>query len=446
MSGLDERVTRVPEFDRFLTVKELYSRAYETAARHPGIARVEDVGRSSDGQPIPMVTIGNGPARVILVGCPHPNEPIGAMLVHFLLDELIENRALREGRTWYLLPCVDPDGTRLNESWFRGPMTVETYARHFYRPASEEQVEWTFPTTYKTFSWTTPLPETSALMTAFERSRPQFVYSLHNAGFGGVYYYVSRDVPAAVETLHAIPGHLGMPLSLGEPEVPWARQYAPAVFQMTSIKQAYDYYARVMDGDPADLITGGGSSIDYLESLGSPLMLLTEVPYFLCTEIADTTPIDRTRREVLLQGADRARAALAVLTEIVEGVRPAMTEDTRLWRAPSAFIKTLPKRIEAHAKWAAEAEETAVRATVAQQADELYVGTFYRVVVASMLRRAFDAQLRVGPSDAVQRARERLEAHLGRWIAEIEANLHYRFVGIRKLVQAQYAAMLAVMP
>ena len=96
-----------------------------------------------------MVRLGDGDERVLLHALPHPNEPIGATLVHFLLGELVTNEALRRGRSWFLLPCVDPDGTRLNEGWFAGPYTVRHYARHFYRPRSEEQVEWTFPIDYK---------------------------------------------------------------------------------------------------------------------------------------------------------------------------------------------------------------------------------------------------------------------------------------------------------
>jgi len=442
---MDERLVRVPEFNRFFTVDELYGCAGEVAARHPAVARVEVVGRSTDGCPIPLVTIGRGPKRVMLVACPHPNEPIGAMLVQFLMTELVTDATLRDGYTWCLMPCVDPDGTRLNEGWFDQPLTIASYARHFYRPRSEEQIEWTFPTTYKTFSWTTPLPETQALMAAFERTRPQLVYSLHNAGFGGVYYYVSDEVSSVVEAFHTIPGHLGMTLSLGEPEVPWAKQFAPAIFQTTSVRAAYDYYAQVMPGDPARFITGGGSSWDYLETLGSPFFFITEVPYFQCQEVADTTLLNATRREVLLEGAERARTILGVLGDLVAAIETDMTEDTRLWRASSAFIQVLPKSIEAKARWAADAPETAGPATVAQQADELYVSTFYRLLVASMLRRAIDMQLRARQSAAVERARDLLDTHLDEWIVDIDAHLHYYFAGIRRLVQVQYAALLVVL-
>src|SRR5690606_16050448 len=136
---LEAALGRVPDYDRFYTFEEMTARARSVAERHPSLASLETVGASTEGRPIEMVRIGDGPQRILLYALPHPNEPIGAMLVQFLLDELIGNEELRSGRSWYLLPCVDPDGTVLNEGWFTGPFTVRNYARHFYRPRSVEQ-------------------------------------------------------------------------------------------------------------------------------------------------------------------------------------------------------------------------------------------------------------------------------------------------------------------
>jgi hypothetical protein len=163
MIDIDTALKRVPEYERFYTLDEMLARTRATAENYPDLATLQIVGKSTDGLDIPMLRIGNGKTPILLFACPHPNEPIGAMLVQFLLDELISNATLREGRSWYLLPCVDPDGTRLNEGWFAGPYTIRNYARHFYRPRSAEQVEWTFPIHYKDLNFTASLPETKAL-------------------------------------------------------------------------------------------------------------------------------------------------------------------------------------------------------------------------------------------------------------------------------------------
>ena len=73
--------------------------------------------------------------------------------------------------------------------------------------------------------------------------------SLHNAGFGGVYYYLSRDEPALYPTFYDLPRWEDLPLRLGEPEVPYATEYAPAIFGMISTADAYDY----MEANGADM-------------------------------------------------------------------------------------------------------------------------------------------------------------------------------------------------
>lgn len=442
---IDAALSRVPGYQRFLTVDEMYAHAREVAEAHPELARFREVGSSTDGQRIPMVSIGAGPRSAVLFACPHPNEPIGAMLIQFLLDELIADEALRSGWTWHLLPCVDPDGVRLNEGWFGGPFTIRNYARHFYRPRSAEQVEWTFPLEYKTFSWQTPIAETRALMAAFQEARPDFVYSLHNAGFGGVFYYISRDVHQAYEALTSIPKRKGLFMSLGEPEMPWAEAFAPAVYRTPTAKDAYDYFERYAQGDPAEFINGGGSSFDFLQPLTAPLGLITELPYFQSPQISDSSPTRDTRRDVILQGIEKTREMFSSLAELLAETHDHMTEDTRFLRAVSSFTDAIPKTLDSKAQWARSADGMDELATVAQRVDELYVGTFYRVLVASMLTRAFDVQLAVKASPVVESAKGRLEGKLDAWIGEIEANLDYSAIAIRPLVQVQYGAMLAVL-
>lgn len=442
---LDAALERVPDYQRFEPVDTLFAHARAVAEAHPQLARYQEAGRSTDGEPIPMVSIGHGERSHLLYACPHPNEPIGAMLVRFLLDELIENEALREGATWHLLPCVDPDGTRLNEGWFAGPYTVRNYAKGFYRPRSEEQVEWTFPVQYKTLSWRTPIPETQALMRAFDQTRPSFVYSLHNAGFGGVYYYLSHDQPDAYDSLRRIPTERGLVMSLGEPEMPWVVEFAPAMYKMSTIREAYDYYETYGSGDPAAAITGGGSSLDYLQGIGAPGLLVTELPYFQSPQVSDTSPTDATRGQTILEGSERARGMFDVLAGLLRRTEGEMTQDSRFLRAVRTFTEMVPKSLEGKVRWAREAPGMDRPATVAQRADELHVGTFYRVLIASMLGRAFEQRLADGPAPAVAAAKAELDAQLDAWIDDIEGNLDYQPLPIRSLVQVQYGAMLALL-
>ena len=354
MTTLDAYLAQVPDSPRFYTVDELYSRARQVAQNHPDLATWREVGHSTDGEAIPMLSIGHGGKSALLYACPHPNEPIGAMLVDFLAHTLVRDEALRGEYTWHLLPCVDPDGTRLNEAWFAGPFTVRNYARHFYRPRGEEQVEWTFPVSYKRYRWDAPIPETQALMRAMQDTRPSFIYSLHNAGFGGVYYYLSHDLPAVYPDFYAIPDALGLFLARGEPEAPWAPQHAPAIFGMLGVPAAYDYYAEHTQTDPLDILHGGGSSKDYLDSIGlaDTVTLITELPYFQAPAVANRTELPLTRREVLLAGLDHDAHISEVLSALLARIEPEMTLDSRFWRASSGFIRYGRSRAGGRACWA----------------------------------------------------------------------------------------------
>jgi len=138
--------------------------------------------------------IGNGQKPALLFGFPHPNEPIGSMTLEYLSWRLTEDESLDKlDFTWYIVKCIDPDGTRLNEGWFKGPFTPLNYALNYYRPPGYQQIEWTFPINYKTLVWDKPIPETRALMRIIDNTKPRFMYSLHNSGFGGVYFYVSSQ-------------------------------------------------------------------------------------------------------------------------------------------------------------------------------------------------------------------------------------------------------------
>ncbi len=436
---------RVPPFERFYTVDELFAHAKAITEEHPRLASYQNVGVSTDGEPIPMVRIGDGEEHILLFACPHPNEPIGAMLVYFLLDELIADEGLRRGRSWFLLPCVDPDGTRLNEGWFAGPYTIQNYAEHFYRPRSEEQVEWTFPIDYKDLHFSTPMPETKALISAFEIAQPGLVYSLHNAGFGGVYYYISHDLKDAYEAFYKIPEERHLALSLGEPEMPWAVEFVPAVYKTSSIGEAYDYYETYGAQPPAELIQGGASSYDFLRGRGDPVMLIAELPYFQTQQIADQTPTKLTRRAVILAGVDESREMVAALTRLLERIKPEMFLDTRFYRTVCSFVEQMENSLESKRVWAEEAEGMDHIATAAQEVDERFIGSFYRLLIASMLRRALDAQIAVTPSELLKASRAELEALLTRWTAYLEDNLDYTAIPIKTLVEVQYGALLTVL-
>ncbi|CAF3494737.1 unnamed protein product [Rotaria sp. Silwood1] len=447
----DDIIDSVPDYTRFFTVDELFNHTRVAALQHPKLTRYQVVGYSRNAEAIPMLSIGNGSKSVLLYACPHPNEPIGSMLVDFLLDALFKHTELLMKYTWHLLPCVDPDGTRLNEGWFIGPLTIRHYAQYYYRPAVEEQVEWTFPITHKKYSWNQPPNETQALMNAIQLARPDFVYGLHNSGFGGMYYYISPLMSDIFPELERLPSLLGLFLATGEPETPWIIQFAPGIFRPISLRTAYDYYEKYTSSDPASIMSGGGTTFDYLEDIGlnNSIFFMAELPHFQSPAAANDTIIpNMTRRDILLLGLDKDDESSVILVNLLEHIQDIMTLESPFYRASRSLLSLYRTRATGLRQALINDNSTLIPATVASRVDALYISMFYKMLVASMFNRAILLQLSQSPSNAkiLYDAHIELESYLTNWINDIEQNLSYSPISIRKVVQAQLGAMLAVLP
>lgn len=432
----------VPEYDRFLTVDEMHTGLDRLAAAYPAVTRLRRVGTSRLGEPIRMLSIGSGSRQALLFGCPHPNEPIGGMLIHYWSERLCRDEALRTSLdyTWHVIPTVDPDGTRLNEGWFAGPFTPTNYARHFYRPAGFEQVEWTFPISYKQLYFDASLPETEMLMRVIDEVKPALMASLHNAGFSGVYYYVSHGDEAFFDQLHELPVWEGLPLQLGEAEVPWAQPLAPAIFPLLETSVAYDHIA-ANGGDPTREFAGT-SSFEYARPHGT-FSIVTEVAYFDDPRVNDETPTTENRRAANLARLDASLESRAVMTRYLDAVTPEL-------RAHTPFETTVRWWLGLHNDQAAERHWIETNpdmdrpATVAESFSNRVMPQFYRLCWQGLLVRMLEAEVAIGHgTPGIRRTLAEATETFERWGAQLEADLEFRTVPIRSLVSVQLGAILA---
>lgn len=164
--NIPDIISKIHDYQAFLTVDEMAAQGERLALRYPDVIIRTSVGTSRNGESLWCLKLGSGDKNALCFACPHPNEPIGALTLLTLAERLAEDELLLKetGMTWYLIPCIDPDGTRLNEGWFKGPFCLEQYIRGFFRPSGSRQVEWTFPFRYLDMWFDKPLPETRALM------------------------------------------------------------------------------------------------------------------------------------------------------------------------------------------------------------------------------------------------------------------------------------------
>ncbi len=218
---LDTRPARYP------TQAQAESAARRLALRHPDRCRLREGGRSRAGRPLLLLSVDRGPRAVLVVGGPHPNEPIGTAAAIRLAEVLLE-RPARPGLSWHLLLCLDPDGAALNAGWLDGPLTMRRHYEHFFRPAFEEQPE-LLPAPG---SGRPPMPESVALTGLIDELRPILQCSLHGVDFGGAFVQLTGPVPGLAERFARSAERAGIPLDVDSYDaIGWASP-APGTYLM----------------------------------------------------------------------------------------------------------------------------------------------------------------------------------------------------------------------
>jgi hypothetical protein len=101
---------------------DLVELARALEAKHSGGSlRLEEVGRSVQGRPIHLLTVGSGPRRILLWSQMHGDEPAATPALLDLADFLLSGRGGEQGRailetfTLLMVPMLNPDGTEVYE-------------------------------------------------------------------------------------------------------------------------------------------------------------------------------------------------------------------------------------------------------------------------------------------------------------------------------------------
>ncbi|WP_431877747.1 M14 family zinc carboxypeptidase [Amycolatopsis sacchari] len=438
-----DRISRlaaeVPPIAGFAGADALRTAIEEIARDHPDHTELRRIGSSRLGEPLWCLTVHGGPKHVVVVAAVHPNEPVGGLTSVHLAKLLTEDDGLREdlGCTWHIVPCVDPDGTRLNEPWFAPPLTFDSYGRAFYRPAPDEQVEWTFPFAYKGNFFDKVMPETVALMRLLDETKPMLLCALHNGEYGGVFYYLSDTTDELNRQLAALPESLGLPLHTGEGEAGFIEQIAPGVFRGFTAEEECDFMLE-LGLDPARR-TGGASSGAYAARYGTAY-LATEVPYWADARADDHTPLDISYAALLAERGKRTEETAKLLSGVLESVRPDLTVRSPFLRATEAFVPYLADAAESELA-RARLPENDRPAVVAEQFASTSGLQSARIRFGGMLLRALAAEIGIGNgTPAIRGGFARLDEIYRGWLAEAEMP---QPIPLAKLVGVQLGAILS---
>ncbi len=447
-----EVLSKIPDYKEFLTLEELDESSRRLALKYPDRVKLFEMGRTRDDHPLLCLKIGRGSKNALLFGCPHPNEPIGTMMLEFLTQELAQNDELLEALdyTWYVVKAWDADGLRLNEGWLKGPYTIYNYSRNFFRPAGHKQVDWTFPIDYKELHFNAPIPETQAMMSLIDAIRPHFIYSLHNAGFGGTYWYISRDIPAVYDAMRKASGDVEVPLNLGEPEAPYCELLSPAIYKSLGIRDEYDFMERYGIKNIPEIIKVGTCSENYARERHNSFTLLTELPYFTDPRIMDSSESTVTRREAITRKLDMSRKHNDFILSMMAKTRSFIDPENPFLLALDAFTEN---KSDESTRRMIEDPAFLRMATVAEEFDNLLISQFYKTLSFGMLIRMNEYELermaKTGEQNDDKKnllksvAAECEIAH-GELTGKLEKEIHYSVIPIKKLVYIQLACGLLV--
>ncbi len=439
-----DAMATVPDHTQFAGADELEAELVAIATEYPGVATRIRVGTSRLGDAIHALRIGSAERHALVFALPHPNEPVGGLTAVHLARQLCADPELLErlGLTFTIVACIDPDGLRLNEDWLAGPFTRTHYARHFYRPAGDQQIEWTFPIDYRTHYFDALLPETAGLVRLIDQLRPEFMVSLHNSELGGAYYYLSRPEAELYPVLQEIPPSVGLELDRGEPESPEIVRYADGIYAGMGIQALYDAMADT--GKDLSEIAGGDASSGYAARYGT-LTMLSEVPYWHHPACSDPTVTELLYSERLAQQSADLGELAALLGRILAAVEPVLAASASPFVSANRFFVPLLASVATSVAARAAEPDNARPATVAEVFSLNDTVLCFQLRYGGMLLRMVEGELAVGNTrrqirDAVSELRPAFES----WCAAADlVEREVTTLPIRSLVATQYGAILA---
>lgn len=442
----------IPDFQNFYTMDEFDASSRQLAVKYPDHVTLLDLGKTREGHSILCLKIGNGSKNALMFGCPHPNEPIGSMLLEYFADALASKSQIRSAFdfTWYLVKVWDVDGYRLNEGWLKGPFNLYQYSRNVFRPAGNAQVDWSFPVDHKKMHWTTPLPETEVMMHLIDEIEPVFTYSLHNSGFSGVYWYLTKEMETIYDSLRAVPEKFNIPVHVGEAEGPEIITFSKAVYSSEGgIRHIYDFMEELGEKNPENILKVGTTSSDYSQMKFNTVTLITELPYFYDERVGNSNLTNILRRNVALEKLDWNEKADQFLMDSIRSHGDLLQKDNPFMLAIKSFSSG---SYDASAKKAIETDPAYnVKASVAEVFDNLLTSKFYKLLSFGMLVRMYEYELNqfeqkqytkesIQKKEFVLRLKKALiqadDKHK-QLCEDLERELHYKVIPIKTLVAIQ---------
>jgi len=280
---------------KLLTINDFLTGLYDMV-RHLKIdTDVLAIGTSRSGNVIEALKILHMPQRALFLGFPHPNEPLGEVIMSAIVQEAALRQSPNNHECWYLVPVWDIDGALKNQAWWSDTVSIGRMIDHWYRPAPSQQVEWAFPLHYGGIHFDKPLPETEVVRRLIDSAKPELLVSLHNGVFPGAYTLISPQCSHLAPSIRDVFRTYGLAPKMSSP-IPYVETFAEGVFGLPHARLEIDYLRSLELEDSVSFYDNGGASFDYVDA--SCLSLVIELPLFKW--IGGDWAISQVRRRELI--------------------------------------------------------------------------------------------------------------------------------------------------
>lgn len=432
------------DLTELLTIDELEANTQALAAKFGDRVTITRIGESWAGRPIEMISIGEGEQNALVVGVPHPNEPVGAVTVERMIRLMLgpDGKRERRGMKWHFIKAIDPEGLRLNAGWLKGPRTLRNYAESYFRPALSRQPETTFPLEIGEHRFSASTPENQAWQRAFELTKPIVHASLHHCDIGGAFHCVSRNIPALNPVLDQIILDQGLTHMTGfqAPDVPieWVSagvSVYPAVPQIVApgLAQGLDVEA---------LWPFGEMSPGYAEAKFGTFTIMTEVPLWDDERLRDDSASGLTEGDVFAHQRREYGALAAYLDRYLPHLRPASRDGEEIYAAMAEFGKGVAM-IEAHFAQQESTSDLSVPLSVQEHLKKTLLWDVAAARFYGMARRLAGMTVAEGQGAEAQSAFDEADAELDRLSAHVGSAQHFRPAPLSALTAIQMHSILA---
>jgi len=418
-------INNIQNYKEFLPLKTLYKEFKSLI----GQDSISIIGQSKSGQDILSGKIGTGKKSVLLIGYPHPNEPIGSLTCLSWIKILKKNQQLLDEYSWQIIPCVDPDGARLNQGWYKGKFSIKKYVYNFYRQIND-QTEWSFPIKYKKFSFNKPTKQTRALIKLIDKVKPSIVYSLHNSSFSGAYFLQTRklndkhfaSIEQACKRLH-------VPLHKGKIDVPFATEFRQSFYKLFAIKEEYDFLEKLKQ-DPTKIV-GGTSSADYAKTQNKQAFsMVCEIPYIYDPALSDSRASKISKSDAVQMQINDNQGVYNFIS--IQMKKPGLNKQSVFYQVNKENVSVLNEILKSQKAFIDSLPE--VKATVAELFTSQVSNVFYRTLFLGEYRRLLLDSKQTKKTITLIKETEKM---IDKRIQYINKNSNYRIIPISSLVKLQ---------